>query len=124
MSHIEEFAKDPENYKLLQQESLLLDVAALMHRAMKKRKINRTQLADLLGVTKGRVTQYLGGERNLTLRTLADIFTALGEQLEVSTCRIPSVIASPVTDSTVPIVSLPKISGTEGPRHAAPHDSH
>ena len=84
MSYIEEFKKDPENLRLLRQEQLLVDVAILIYRTMKNHKLNKTQLATLLGVSKGRVSQYLGGERNLTLRTLADIFTAMGEDLEVT----------------------------------------
>jgi transcriptional regulator with XRE-family HTH domain len=50
---------------------------------MKKKGFTRKSLAESLGVTKGRISQYLGGERNLTLRTLADIFTAMDSMVVV-----------------------------------------
>ena len=51
---------------------------------MQKKGVTRKELADSLGLTKGRITQYLGGERNLTLRTLADIFTSLESRVVLS----------------------------------------
>lgn len=83
-SYITEFIKDPERLKLFQQERLLVDVAAMICQLMKTKNMNRKELADALQVTKGRVTQILGGERNLTLRTLADIFTVLGVSLTLN----------------------------------------
>jgi transcriptional regulator with XRE-family HTH domain len=76
-SHLSEHIQDRDNLKGFQQERLLIEVASLIYQTMKTRGITRKALADALGVTKGRITQYLGGERNLTLRTLADIFTAM-----------------------------------------------
>ena len=76
-SHLAEHMQDVENLKGFQQERLLIEVASLIYQTMKKKDMTRTALAEALDVTKGRITQYLGGERNLTLRTLADIFTAM-----------------------------------------------
>ncbi|HWB08380.1 MAG TPA: helix-turn-helix transcriptional regulator [Pirellulales bacterium] len=85
-THLTEYVtQNYENLRGFQQERLLVEVASLIDQAMKDKMVNRTQLAELLGVTKGRVTQCLGGERNLTLRTLADIFTALGKSLLLQT---------------------------------------
>lgn len=63
--------------KEMQQERLLLDAAVVIYKRMKELNLTRKDLASRLGVTKGMISQYLGGERNMTLRTLADIFTAL-----------------------------------------------
>ena len=40
--------------------------------------INRSQLADLLGVTKGRVSQMLSGSANLRAESIADVFLVFG----------------------------------------------
>jgi transcriptional regulator with XRE-family HTH domain len=82
-SHLVEHVQNPENLKRFQQEKLLLDVASLIYQTMERKRISRRELADKLEVTKGRITQYLGGEKNLTLRTLADVFTALDSTLVV-----------------------------------------
>lgn len=62
---------------VLEQEHLLLDVTELIVELMNERGVSRSELADRLGKTKGHVTQLLSGSRNLTLRTLSDIFVAL-----------------------------------------------
>jgi transcriptional regulator with XRE-family HTH domain len=82
-SHLSEFVEDPKALKLFEQERLLVDAASLIYRAMRRKKINRKKLADMLGVSKGRITQCLCGEKNLTLRTLADIFTAMGSRIRL-----------------------------------------
>ena len=82
-SHLSEFLADGENLKLFQEEILLIEVASLIDSTMKKKGVSGKQLADLLKITKGRISQYLGGEKNLGLRTLADIFTALDCKLKV-----------------------------------------
>lgn len=66
-----------------EQERLLVEAAVRIKAVMKVSGVTRKQLAKRLGLTKGRITQYLCGERNLTLRTLADIFTALGSEVHI-----------------------------------------
>lgn len=79
------FTEDPEGMRLFQQERLITEVTELICREMKDRRIKRSELAERLKKTRGRVSQILNGnERNLTLRTVADIFTALGRTLTVS----------------------------------------
>jgi transcriptional regulator with XRE-family HTH domain len=82
-SHLHDHIQDPDNLRGFQQERLLIEVASLIYQTMKKKGVSRKLLAESLGVTKGRISQYLGGERNLTLRTLADIFTAMGSMVVV-----------------------------------------
>src|SRR5689334_21295507 len=83
-SHLSEHLANKENVQRFQQTTLLLEVASLIYSTMKKKNISCGKLAKDLGVTKGRISQYLGGERNLRLRTLADIFTALECKLQIS----------------------------------------
>ncbi|MEV0255028.1 helix-turn-helix transcriptional regulator [Streptomyces sp. NPDC050732] len=48
-----------------------------------EREISRTQLADRMGVSAGRVSQILSGDENLTLRSLATIAASLEVDVEV-----------------------------------------
>lgn len=63
--------------RLLRQEELILDVTERLVGTLKEQCITRTELARRLGRTPGFVSQVLGGGRNLTLRTIADIAAAL-----------------------------------------------
>jgi transcriptional regulator with XRE-family HTH domain len=66
---------------VLEQEHLILDVTEMIVELMNERGVTRSELADRLGKTKGHVSQLLSGSRNLTLRTLSDIFVALDFRL-------------------------------------------
>jgi len=78
MKTIDEFAK--EHKHLLRQEELILDATELISKIMNDNGISKSELAERLGKTKAFVTQSLCGHQNLTLRTLANIFTGLGYQ--------------------------------------------
>jgi transcriptional regulator with XRE-family HTH domain len=64
--------------RLLRQEELILDVTENICEASERGAVTRTELARRLGRTKGFISQLLGGGRNLTLRTIADVADALG----------------------------------------------
>ena len=49
---------------------------------MKQLGINRTELARIMGVSPGRVSQILSGDENVTLRTLATVCVALDSHLD------------------------------------------
>lgn len=61
----------------LNREGLILEVTEEIWRVMKRRKITKAELAQRVGCGKSHITQLLNGGRNMTLRTLADICTAL-----------------------------------------------
>jgi transcriptional regulator with XRE-family HTH domain len=75
---LDEYLKDDEFRRLFAQEDLILEVTETLCELLEKEKISRKELADRLGKTKGFVSQLLGGGRNLTLRTVADILHVLG----------------------------------------------
>ncbi|HUY91353.1 MAG TPA: helix-turn-helix transcriptional regulator [Pirellulales bacterium] len=81
---LEQQHENPEEFRLFQQERLIVAVTELICKVMKQDGVKRIDLAHALGKTKGRISQYLDGEKNLTLRTVADIFTALGLRMQVS----------------------------------------
>lgn len=76
-SEFHEFLEVPEHRKLYEQERLLVDANELLVGIMEKHGISRANLAKRLGKSKAFITQVLRGKRNLTLRTLADLFGAM-----------------------------------------------
>jgi transcriptional regulator with XRE-family HTH domain len=50
---------------------------------MRERDLTRADLAHLMGVSPGRISQVLSGGENLTLRTLASLAAALDAHFEV-----------------------------------------
>jgi transcriptional regulator with XRE-family HTH domain len=82
----EEFGSTPDGRRLLNREALTIEVTELICQMMQEKKISRKQLAELLGKSKGRISQMLNGECNLTLQTVADMFTVLEKRLAVR-CR-------------------------------------
>ena len=62
---------------LVRQEELILDVTETLTQALETAGVTRAELARRLGRSPGFVSQVFGGGRNLTLRTIADIASAL-----------------------------------------------
>ena len=65
------------NVKLVARERLIAEVTEAIWQAMEEAGVNKADLASRMGATKGYISQVLGGSRNMTLRTLADICFAL-----------------------------------------------
>ena len=59
---------------------MALDIEKLK-RLMRQRRMSQRDLAKNTGKTEAEVSRWLGGTHNFTLRTLAKISTALGEDL-------------------------------------------
>ncbi len=72
-----------KNRRLLRQEELILQAATMLSELLERDGITKVELAGKLGVTKGFVTQILAGDKNLTLRTIADVADALGRTVEL-----------------------------------------
>jgi transcriptional regulator with XRE-family HTH domain len=81
-----------ENAKLVAQELLITEVTETIWEAMEEAGINKTELANRMGATKGYISQVLNGSRNMTLRTLSDICCALG--------RKPTIAVEAKADNT------------------------
>ena len=75
--------KEPEYERLLAQERLILDATEAIVGLLEEEKVSRQELARRLGKSKGFVSQLLSGERNMTLRTLADLGYALGQRFSL-----------------------------------------
>ena len=72
-----------ESKKAFAQEELILDAAEQIWDLMKAKGIRKVHLAESLGRSAAYVTQLLNGSRNMTLRSLADVATALGGTVHI-----------------------------------------
>lgn len=69
------------------EEALVVDIQSFLQTLMDEKEINRAQLADAMGVTRGRVSQMFSSDcKNFTVRLLARALHALGEKAEL-TCE-------------------------------------
>lgn len=65
-------------------ESLALSVQFALQKSMNANCISKKELAERLGVSPARVSQYLASDAvNLTLKTIGKIADALGEEFEM-----------------------------------------
>jgi transcriptional regulator with XRE-family HTH domain len=83
----QEITTTEEGRRLLNQESAILEVTELICEHLEEENVSRRELADRLGKTKGYITQLLDGRANMTIRTIADVFTALGAVIHFHTDR-------------------------------------
>jgi antitoxin component HigA of HigAB toxin-antitoxin module len=75
--------KEREYQRLVEQESLILEATEMLSELIEQSGENRKELAETLGRSKGFVTQILSGDRNMTLRTLADFAFALEHRVKM-----------------------------------------
>lgn len=78
--------KDAEFQRLVRREELILDVTETLAGALQEVKMNRSQLANKLGRTRGFVSQLFAGGRNLTLGTISDVALAIGFKPRLKLC--------------------------------------
>jgi transcriptional regulator with XRE-family HTH domain len=79
----DEYLKDKEFARIMAQEDLIMDVTENFCRILDEEKLNRSRLAQIMGKTKGYVSQLLNGNRNITLRVLSDIAYSLGYTVRI-----------------------------------------
>ena len=72
--------RDGDFDRLVRQEELILDVTETLTQALENAGVTKAELARRLGRSPGFVSQVFGGGRNLTLRTIADIASALSSR--------------------------------------------
>jgi len=70
--------------RLFEQERLILEATEGICEAMEAKGLTRADLARRIGKSRAYVTQILSGARNMTLRTLADVFFVCGARVQVS----------------------------------------
>lgn len=81
---IDRLKQDEEGRRLLEQERLIVEVTEAMASLLKEREVSRSELARRIGTSPAFVTKLLRGDNNFTLRTLSDVFFALGHSAHFS----------------------------------------
>ena len=104
-----------EYERLLAQEELILEATEAIVCLLAEAGMNRQELADRLGRSKGFVSQILTGQRNMTLRTLADVGAVLDHRFRLH--PVPSRARAARGGS-----SGPRLFHQEGLRNAPPPD--
>jgi len=79
---------DPAYAATYAQESAMVDAAELIAAALEASGLSQSDLARKLGVSRSEITARLRGERNITVRKLAETLHALGARLDLS-CELP-----------------------------------
>lgn len=85
---IEKLTKTPEGMRLYQQERTIGEMGELIFVAMQDQGVSKEELSRRLTMPESYVTSLLSGYPNVPnkgLRSLSDIFTALGRSLHFST---------------------------------------
>lgn len=72
---------DQERKKLVAQEKVLFTAAETIYQAMQERQVGKSELADLVNKKPAFITRVLKGDHNITLKTLAELATALDRQV-------------------------------------------
>ena len=99
----QQIAGTQEGRRLLQQEDAILEVTELICEIMEEDNVSRSQLAHRLGKTKGYITQLLDGSANMTIRTIADVFGALGRTIHFGYDRSQRQVGVPQIRWNVPL---------------------
>src|SRR5437588_12201455 len=90
----QKLTRNREGMRVFQQERLILDATERICELMHEQDVSRTELALRLGKSKGYVSQMLDGTRNMTLRSVADFFLALGRAAHLRDLSIDETVNS------------------------------
>lgn len=80
MSNLKQKLDATKNSRRYIETKFILDVIDTLSDCLENSEIKKKDIADKLDISKGRVSQYFSGKKNLTLRTLANILWALGKR--------------------------------------------
>lgn len=83
MSTLMDFEK--ENEAQIYEHYLVHAMQEKICEIMNRKKVSKTELAKKMKITKSEVSRLLGEGRNLSIKTVAKIFFALGEELDLAT---------------------------------------
>jgi len=85
MTEAERYRETPHGAVEMAAADLTARTSALFNRARQGSPVTQKEVAELLGVTDGRVSQVLGGDGNVTVAALAKYLRALGYNAEIVT---------------------------------------
>jgi transcriptional regulator with XRE-family HTH domain len=94
----EKLTQTPEGLRTWHQERTLFDTANVVCELMNETGVSRSELAERLGKSRGYITQLLDGRANMTLRTVSDVFVALGRQFHPAHSPLEPLNSAPTGD--------------------------
>jgi transcriptional regulator with XRE-family HTH domain len=97
--------QDREVARLFAQEELIAEATELVARTMRQNGLSQSSLARRVGVSKGYISQLLGGSRNMTLRTFADLMFAMGHKALLTSTSVSDAVHS---DAKSWVVHIPR----------------
>jgi transcriptional regulator with XRE-family HTH domain len=97
-SWVDQRIADPDTRRLFEQERLILSATSRIYESMEAAEVSKADLARDLATSRANVTALLSGSRNMTLRTLADLASVLGQRVEISLepLRYGEFVSAPV----------------------------
>lgn len=82
--------RDDDYDREVEVEALAMQLADLIEKTLQQLDVSRAELARRMGVSKVHITQTLSGQRNLTLRTIAEALYALDHRLDAKVVPLRS----------------------------------
>jgi plasmid maintenance system antidote protein VapI len=98
-SALQKFFSKPLNFNQ-RVEKKKLQIAGMICKEMEKRGLNRTKLAEKMGINPSRVTAMLDGTQNLTVETIMRASEALDQKFECTMIPKEHVVLWRSCDST------------------------
>ena len=99
----------PEEDMVIAEDALITDVQFALHNLLEAKGVSRAELARRLNVSEARVSQVFEEEpRNLTLKTIARFFRALGEEARLTSRCLARLIPA---DHGSDVVLKPQTKG-------------
>ncbi len=83
MDLVEKINQSPEALREIQAERLVMEITELICEVMERESVTRTELAVRLGKSRAYITKLLNGNTSITVKTIADVFAALGRSVRV-----------------------------------------
>ncbi len=80
MSKLKQKLDARKNSRRYYETKFILEVIDALGDCLENSEIKKKDVADKLGLSKGRISQYFSGKKNITLRTLASILWAFGKR--------------------------------------------
>jgi Helix-turn-helix len=81
---LKELRSTEDGRRILEQERLIVEVTEAIAMLLEETDVSRSELARRIGKSPAFVTKLLRGDNNFTLRTLSDVFFALGNSAHMS----------------------------------------
>lgn len=100
---IERLSADTRSRAIVEQERLLVEVTESIAALMSQLDVHRSELAKRIGRSPAYVTKILRGDNNFTLRTLSDVFFALGRSVHLSLGDPGCEVSPPSTKQSQPL---------------------